>query len=87
LSQSSTPSETEINIQYDDAQTAKAVLQSIVPDNMTIPEGITLNAQVEGKTLIIKVHCTKNLGSLVSTLDDLLSCVQSAEKTIKEAKT
>lgn len=86
MSKNNTPSETEIKIQYDDSQTANAVLQSITPDNMTIPEGITLNANVIERSLIIQVQCTKSLGSLVSTLDDLLSCIQSAEKSIEEVQ-
>jgi hypothetical protein len=53
---------------------------------MTIPEGITLNANVIESSLIIQVQCTKSLGSLVSTLDDLLSCIQSAEKSIEEVQ-
>ena len=86
MSQNNTPSKTEIRIQYDDLETVEAVLQSITPDNMTIPEGMTLVAKTDGNSLIIKVVCEKSLGSLVSTLDDLLSCIQSAEKAIKEVQ-
>jgi hypothetical protein len=39
---------------------------------------------VNDNTLEIEVFSERSIGSLVATLDDLLSCVQAAEKTLEE---
>jgi hypothetical protein len=86
LSKDNTHSKTEIRVQYDERETVEAVLQAISPDNMTVPEGQTLNARLEDNTLIIEIECERGLGSLIATLDDLLSCIQSADIALKQVE-
>jgi hypothetical protein len=73
---------TQIQIVYSDEKTAKAIQKAITPDNIGAPNGIHIMTFVNGVTLEIKVHSERSIGSLVSTLDDLLSCVKAAEKTL-----
>ncbi len=40
---------------------------------------------VQGSVLEIEVHTNRSIGSLVATLDDMLSCIQAAERAIEEA--
>jgi tRNA threonylcarbamoyladenosine modification (KEOPS) complex Pcc1 subunit len=84
LSRSNVPSETSITIEYGGPAEAEAVLRAIAPDNVGAPEGISIDARVEGGALLISVRSSRGLGSLASTLDDLLSCVQAAEAAIKQ---
>lgn len=44
---------------------------------------MTLKADVRGRTLNISVTCTRGIGSMIATLDDLLSCIQAAERAIR----
>ena len=79
-----TNTSTSIKIRYDDAKKAHAVQKAITPDNIGAPDGMHIMTLVDGETLEIEVHSDRSVGSLVSTLDDLLSCVQAAEKSIEE---
>jgi hypothetical protein len=84
LSGSSTGPEASaaIEIVYADAETAWFILEAISPDNLQAPQGVFIEAGVEGCTLKVSVSCVRGVGSLTSTLDDLLSCVQAAERAI-----
>lgn len=78
-----TSSTTKIQISYIDEKTARAIQKAVTPDNIGAPDGIHILTLVNGKTLEIEVYSERSIGSLVSTLDDLLSCVQAAEKTLE----
>jgi hypothetical protein len=58
-------------------------LEAITPDNTEASQGISIRAHVEDATLLMTVNCTKGVGSLLATLDDLISCIQSAEKALE----
>lgn len=75
--------ETKILLKYRDNLTATAIQKAIIPDNIGIPDGIKIRAYVEQNILRIEVHSNRNIGSLISTLDDLLSCIQAAEKSLE----
>lgn len=79
-----TESSTRISIRYKDNQTARAIQKSITPDNLGAPDGMHIIAIVNKNTLEIEIVSDRSIGSLVSTLDDLLSCIQAAEKTLEE---
>ena len=76
---------TAITINYRDKETALAIQKSVVPDNLDLPDGIHIMMGVVGSTLEIEVFSERSIGSLVSTLDDLLSCIQAGEKALGEA--
>ncbi|MGD2142037.1 MAG: KEOPS complex subunit Pcc1 [Candidatus Bathyarchaeota archaeon] len=74
----------DISIHYYDIDTALCIMKAITPDNIETPKGITIKSRVEGKMLVLKVECGRGLGSLIATVDDLLSCIQAAERAIEE---
>ncbi|MBT3284064.1 hypothetical protein HN807_03005 [Candidatus Bathyarchaeota archaeon] len=78
-------SKTVIEIDYGDADTAKAIQKAITPDNLNVPDGMHIITVVEGTVLEIEVHTERSIGSLVATLDDMLSCIQAAEMAIEDA--
>ncbi|MBN2335639.1 hypothetical protein JXL21_08770 [Candidatus Bathyarchaeota archaeon] len=84
MSRSSTPSSTVITIEYRDQRAADAILKAIEPDNLGVPEGIRIEARAIEGVVTITVDSGRGVGSLVATLDDLLSCIQAAEKAIEE---
>ena len=59
-------------------------MDAIAPDNLGAPEGMSIDARVDGGTLSVTVKSSRGLGSLVSTLDDLLSCIQAAEAALRQ---
>jgi len=83
LSRSTLKSEATVAIQYVDQRTAEAILRAIEPDNLTTP-GVEIEAEATEGVVTINVMCVRGVGSLVATLDDLLSCIQAAEAAIGE---
>ena len=75
---------TSITIDYKDHASALAIQKSVVPDNVKLPDGVHIFISVEGSVLKIEVFSERSIGSLVSTLDDLLSCIQAGEKALEE---
>jgi len=65
---------------------AESIMRAVSPDNLQAPEGITLRTCVENGELVIRVSCSRRIGSLVATLDDLISCIQAAERAIEGLK-
>ena len=63
---------------------AKSIFEAVSPDDFEAPE-FTIKTSRSRRDVVVEVRCRK-LGSLVETLDDLLSCVQIAERTIKILK-
>lgn len=84
MSPSTSKSEATVTIQYVDQRTAEAILRAIEPDNLTTPEGVNIESEAGGGVITINVGCRRGIGSLVATLDDLLSCIQAAEAAIGE---
>jgi tRNA threonylcarbamoyladenosine modification (KEOPS) complex Pcc1 subunit len=84
LSRSTSNSEATVTIQYRDHKTAESILRAIEPDNLTTPTGVEIEAEATGGIVTINVMCVRGVGSLVATLDDLLSCIQAAEAAIGE---
>ncbi len=74
--------EAELILRYNDEETARAVVEAVSPDNYQAPEGLELSVKRIKTEITVKVHCSKGVGSLISTLDDLLSCLATAEKTL-----
>ena len=79
-----TNSTTNIQLKYIDEKTARTIQKAISPDNIGAPDGIHIMTLVNDNVLEVEVISDRSIGSLVSTLDDLLSCIQAAEKTINE---
>lgn len=78
-------SKTVIEINYLEIDTANAIQKAITPDNLIVPDGMHIITMVQGSVLEIEVHTNRSIGSLVATLDDMLSCIQAAERAIEEA--
>ena len=74
--------EAELTIRYPDEKTATAVVEAVNPDNYQAPKGLELKVERIRMEVLIRVCCPKGIGSLLSTLDDLLSCLGAAEKAL-----
>jgi phosphoserine phosphatase len=71
------------SLKYRNTQDAKAIVDSISPDNTNLPFGLSLRVWHEGKTVNVKALCLKTTETMMSTLNDLFACMQVAERTIK----
>jgi tRNA threonylcarbamoyladenosine modification (KEOPS) complex Pcc1 subunit len=75
--------EAELTLRYPDEETARAVAEAVSPDNYQAPEGMEVSVKSRKTEIDVHIRCPKGVGSLISTLDDLLSCLAAAEKALK----
>lgn len=79
--------EAEITLIYNCDEEASAIFKSVSPDNQTCPEGLEVKTWLEGKKVITFIRCCcENIATFMSTIDDLLSCVTTAEKILSALK-
>ena len=75
--------EAEIIISYDDAKTAEAVAAAVSPDNSQAPPGLFVKTERQGDKVLTSIRCEGELTTFIATIDDLLSSISVAEKTLK----
>lgn len=79
--------EAKITLRYDDEKEAEAVSQAVSPDNLGAPEGLYVKTEAAGDRVVTTVRYDgEKVETLLSTIDDLLSCISTAEKTISALK-
>ena len=75
--------EAKIILTYDDTKEAKAVFQAVSPDNVGAPKELFIKTEVAENRVVTTIRYEgERVETCLSTIDDLLSCVSTAEKTI-----
>jgi len=72
-----------ITLEYKDAKTAEAVAKAVSPDNFKTPTGLQVNTTRENRKVVTEICCEGKLATFTATIDDLLFCASTAEKTLK----
>lgn len=62
---------------------AKAIVDSVKSDDLTAPEGLTVNTQAKKDRIVSIVESQKSFKTFLATVDDLLLSIQVAQKTLK----
>jgi hypothetical protein len=75
--------EATITLDYGDAKTADAIANAVSPDNFKTPAGLFIKTAREGKRVLTEVKAEGKLATFIATIDDLLFCVSTAEKTLR----
>jgi len=79
--------EARISLAYRKERWAKAILKAISPDNLNAPKSLLIKTFTENNEVITVIkYDGDNFLTLQSTIDDLLSCVSVAEKSILALK-
>jgi hypothetical protein len=78
--------EAEIKLSYEEAEIAKAVAKAVSPDNFKTPQGLYIKTTWKKQKVITRIECKGKLSTFIATIDDLLFCVSTAEKTLRIAK-
>jgi hypothetical protein len=66
------------------ANIARSIMEAISPDNLQSPRGVVIKTKVKDSELHMTISCVGGIKSLIATLDDLLSCIQAAERALLE---
>jgi len=78
--------EAEITLEYDKDKIAKAVAEAVSPDNFKTPKGLSIETRWKDGRVITLIRFDGKLPTFIATIDDLLSCTATAEKTLQTAK-
>ncbi len=74
--------EATITLEYDDAKTAAAIADAVAPDNFKVPAGLTVKTERRNLQVITEIKLEGKILTLIATIDDLLCCASTAEKTV-----
>jgi len=72
-----------ITLEYKDEKTAKAIAEAVSPDNFKTPVGLQVKTVRESNRVITEIECDGKLATFTATIDDLLFCASTAEKTLQ----
>jgi hypothetical protein len=75
--------EATITLEYGDAKTADAIANAVSPDNFKTPTGLFIKTERKGSYVLTEVKAEGKLATFIATIDDLLFCVSTAEKTLR----
>jgi hypothetical protein len=75
--------EATITLEYADAKTADAITNAVSPDNFKTPAGLFIKTVRNGSCVFTEVKTEGKLATFIATIDDLLFCVSTAEKTLR----
>jgi hypothetical protein len=78
--------EAKIVLKYKTPLEANAVANAVSPDNLKTPEGLSVETVRRGNIVVNKIQCETMLQTFMATVDDLLSAVSVAERTLAAAK-
>jgi hypothetical protein len=73
----------EIELEYQDVKTAEAISNAISPDNFKAPLGFLINTTCKENTLVTNITGAVKISTFISTIDDLLFCISTAESALK----
>lgn len=63
---------------------ARAIKEAIHPDNKEAPTNTEIELELLESSLIIKINSTADVPSFLRTIDDLLVCINAAERALNE---
>jgi hypothetical protein len=78
--------EATITLEYANAKTADAIANAVSPDNFKTPTGLTIKTERKNNNVFTEVKTEGKLATFIATIDDLLFCVSTAEKTLHAVK-
>ena len=73
----------KIILEYGDPKTALAVAKAVSPDNFSAPPNLKICTSNSNNQVHTEIKTKEKLSTLISTIDDLLFCVSTAEKTLQ----
>jgi hypothetical protein len=75
--------EATITLECGDAEIADAVANAVSPDNFKTPKGLFIKTTSKGRYVLTEIESEGKLSTFIATIDDLLFCVSTAEKTLR----
>ena len=74
--------EARIKLGYGSVREAEAVVGAVAPDNVPVPCGLLVRSVRRGRSVVAEVVCDLGLLTFLATVDDFLSAVSVAERSV-----
>ena len=78
--------EAKITLEFDNAKNAEAIAKAVSPDNFKVPHNLSIKTTSKKNKGVTHINCRGKIPTFIATIDDLLFCVSTAEKTLLTAK-
>lgn len=75
--------EATITLKYADAKTACAIARAVAPDNAITPPHLKVETSTNNCDVVTTIKLDGKIATLISTIDDLLESISTAEKTLQ----
>jgi len=75
--------EAEVRLEYKSEKIAETVVDAISPDNFKTPASLSIETVQISNTVVTIIKSCGKLQTFVATIDDLLFCASTAEKTVQ----
>jgi hypothetical protein len=61
-----------MEVSFASAKEAKAVMESLLPDNVMVPEGLYINFKTRKNRLLVEISTHLSIETFISTVDEIL---------------
>ena len=75
--------EATITLEYNNSKTAETIANAVSPDNFKTPTGLAIKTERKNSHVVTEIKAEGKLSTFIATIDDLLFCVSTAEKTLR----
>jgi hypothetical protein len=76
----------KITASHRNSEICRCIAKSLEPDNLLAPPTVKVNTKTTNNVLSVSVTCNK-LETFMATVDDLLTCMDAAKKTLEVVQT
>ena len=74
-----------VEITFSRKSEMKAIMKALIPDNVSFPDGLTMEMFSKDNTLFLQFTSGSELGSLINTIDEVLDHISIAKRVISDA--
>lgn len=72
-----------MEISFASRKLLKAIMDSLRPDNIGAPQGLSVDMEEDGELLIIKISCSSGIATLINTVDEILEHISIAKAVLR----
>ena len=75
--------EAKVSVAFLSAAQARAAVKALIPDNVNMPEGLTIRIFSKGRAVVVKLSARSvPAGTIASTMDEVLEHLSVARKVM-----
>jgi hypothetical protein len=72
-----------MEISFASRKLLKAIMESLRPDNIGAPQGLSVDMEDKGELLVIKISCHFGIATLINTVDEILEHISIAKAVLR----